>query len=1083
MYNKSTDNHPLTVYKASAGSGKTYTLSIEYIKLLITQPQCYRKILAVTFTNKATEEMKIRILSQLYGIWKLLPDSRSYIDRVTKDLSVSEAFASKQAGIALHNIIHDYNYFRIETIDSFFQSVLNNLARELDLTANLRVELNDYQIEQHAVDKLIEGLSRKDDLLKWILSYIKENIEDNKNWNVIGLIKKFGENIFRDFYKINCKRLNEVLQDKVQLQKFTDSLKEIIRRMKNTMTKQCEQFNSILSESGFDINDFAYGKSGTCSYFLKLSDGQYDGSIVNKRVQSVIECSDKWLRKNEKDKHKQSELKRVINDSLWPLLVETEQLRSEMWKYYKSADLTLQHISQLRLLNSIENKVMELNADANRFLLSDTQFLLHSLINDSDSPFIFEKIGTQLEYVMIDEFQDTSTIQWSNFKILLEECMSRSAEGNLIVGDVKQSIYRWRSGDWRLLNNIESQFTDASQRLSVRTLDTNYRSSRKVIEFNNVFFNTAAKIEYYKQYNESSDSQLADQLAWAYSDVVQNIPEGKPDEGFVDVELLPQENYQENTLRRIKEIIDDLISRGVQQNNIAIIVRSNINAQLIAEQFSQCAEYINIVSEDAFKIESSIAVNIIINAMRLLLNPKDNIAKAYLVKAYYNKILHKNSFNNDVYTETGLSADNVLPTDFMNQRAHMLTKSLYDIVEHISISFHLNELQEESAYICTFYDQLNKFIKDNTADLDAFIEEWDNNIHNKTIQANEFDGVRLITIHKSKGLEFDNVIIPFCDWKINDSGTIWCYPQEVPFNTLPVIPIDYKPKQMKGTIYEKDYLNEYLQNTVDNLNLLYVAFTRASNNLFVLGKRNSSQSRSLLIEKSLPVVSEQLCDSTYECEEDASCPITFSYGNIYIPQRKKELKESQNVFMQPIMPTQTDIHTYICKADFRQSNKSRDFIEGDSEDKRKQYIRLGSVLHKLFSSIHTVNDVNGALQQLEYDGVIYDCGMTSEEIRKLLLKRLSTPVVSDWFSDKWQLFNECTILSYDEEKHISVTHRPDRVMTDGQQIIIVDFKFGNPKPEYNNQVKEYMSLISQMRYKEVKGYLWFVYSNEIVEVK
>ena len=187
--------------------------------------------------------------------------------------------------------------------------------------------------------------------------------------------------------------------------------------------------------------------------------------------------------------------------------------------------------------------------------------------------------------------------------------------------------------------------------------------------------------------------------------------------------------------------------------------------------------------------------------------------------------------------------------------------------------------------------------------------------------------------------------------------------------------------------------------------------------------------------------------------------------------------------MQPIMPTQTDIHTYICKADFRQSNKSRDFIEGDSEDKRKQYIRLGSVLHKLFSSIHTVNDVNGALQQLEYDGVIYDCGMTSEEIRKLLLKRLSTPVVSDWFSDKWQLFNECTILSYDEEKHISVTHRPDRVMTDGQQIIIVDFKFGNPKPEYNNQVKEYMSLISQMRYKEVKGYLWFVYSNEIVEVK
>lgn len=1083
MYMHLTENKPLTVYKASAGSGKTYTLSIEYIKLLITQPQCYRKILAVTFTNKATEEMKIRILSQLYGIWKQLPDSKHYIDRVTSDLSVSEAFASKQAGISLHSIIHDYNYFRIETIDSFFQSVLNNLARELDLTANLRVELNDYQIEQHAVDKLIEELGKKDDLLKWILSYIKENIEDNKNWNVISQIKKFGENIFRDFYKANCTSLNEVLQDKIKLQSFTKSLKEIILRMKIGMKKQYERFNSILSASELEINDFAYGKAGACGYFLKLSENQYDGSILTKRIQSVIESPDKWLRKGEKDKHKQAMLENVVNESLWPLLVETEQLRSNMWKFYKSAELTLQHINQLRLLNSIENKVRELNADANRFLLSDTQYLLHSLINDSDSPFIFEKIGTQLEYVMIDEFQDTSTIQWSNFKILLEECMSHSTEGNLIVGDVKQSIYRWRSGDWRLLNNIESQFADTGKNLSVETLDTNYRSSRKIIEFNNVFFSTAAKIEYEKQYNESHDDQLARQLALAYSDVIQKIPDTKPDKGFVDIELLPQDNYQENTLQRIREIIDELISKGIPQNHIAIIVRSNTNAQLIAEHFSQTADYINIVSEDAFKIESSVAVNIIINAIRLLLNPENNIAKAYLVKAYRNKILHKN-VSDDVYAEgTDLSGNDSLPKGFMDQRMHMLTKSLYDIVENIFMLFHLHEIKEECAYICTFYDLLCKFIKDNTPDLDAFIEEWDNSIHDKTIQANEIDGIRLITIHKSKGLEFDNVIVPFCDWKVNDSGTIWCYPQEAPFNTLPIIPIDYRPKQMKGTIYEKDYLNEYLQNTVDNLNLLYVAFTRAANNLFVIGKRNNPQLRSDLIEKSLPIVNEQLKGSEYEHNEDLSIPITFNYGNIYIPQKENNDETSHNVFMQPVSQIETNIHTYVCKADFRQSNKSRDFIEGDSEDKQKRYIRLGSVLHKLFSSIHTVDDIDDALHKLEYEGVIYDCGMTPEEIRRMLSQRLSRPQVAEWFSDRWQLFNECAILSYDKEKQMTVTHRPDRVMTDGRQMIIVDFKFGNPKREYHQQVREYMALVSQMGYKEVKGYLWFVYSNEIVEVR
>ena len=204
----------LTIYKASAGSGKTFTLSIEYIKLLINDPTNYRSTLAVTFTNKATEEMKIRILSQLYGIWKQLPDSKSYIEKIKADMDVTEEFMAERAGIALHNIVNNYSYFRIETIDSFFQSVLRNLARELDLTANLRVELNDFQIERNAVDTLIDNLSENDQLLAWIMEYIQENIQDDKNWNVIGQIKKFGENIFREFYKTNSKQLNaKLLED------------------------------------------------------------------------------------------------------------------------------------------------------------------------------------------------------------------------------------------------------------------------------------------------------------------------------------------------------------------------------------------------------------------------------------------------------------------------------------------------------------------------------------------------------------------------------------------------------------------------------------------------------------------------------------------------------------------------------------------------------------------------------------------------------------------------------------------------------------------------------------------------------
>ena len=222
-----TAHKALTVYKASAGSGKTFTLSVEYIKLLINDPTSFRSTLAVTFTNKATEEMKTRILSQLYGIWKRLPDSKSYIEKIKTDMDVTEEFMAERAGMAIHNIVNNYSYFRIETIDSFFQSVLRNLARELDLTANLRVELNDYQIERNAVDNLIDNLSEDDQLLAWIMDYIHENMQDDKNWNVIGQIKKFGENIFREFYKTNSKLLNEKLLEEGFFKQYTSKLRKL----------------------------------------------------------------------------------------------------------------------------------------------------------------------------------------------------------------------------------------------------------------------------------------------------------------------------------------------------------------------------------------------------------------------------------------------------------------------------------------------------------------------------------------------------------------------------------------------------------------------------------------------------------------------------------------------------------------------------------------------------------------------------------------------------------------------------------------------------------------------------------------
>ena len=1031
----------LTVYKASAGSGKTFRLAVEYIKLVVRDPQCYRHILAVTFTNKATEEMKMRILSQLYGLWKQLPDSQTYMDCICKELQVEPTFVSLQAGQALANLLHNYNYFRVETIDTFFQSVLRNLARELDLTANLRIGLNDTQVEELAVDQLIEDLQTTDVMLIWLLKYIMENINDDHSWNVIGQIKQFGRTIFRDYYKAESKAISERMAEKGFFDHYTKTLRDLRATAKEYMAEIGDKFFSTLASEGFTIDDLANKRRGIASFFLKLQNGVFDASIENTTVANCLGNPAKWYTKTHP---RHEEIHMLADGTLGNLLHLAIEQRPRQWRLYQSAELTLRHINQLRLLDSIETKVRQLNHEANRFLLSDTQQLLHALISDSDSPFIFEKIGTQLEHIMIDEFQDTSTVQWQNFRVLLQETMSHEGSQNLIVGDVKQSIYRWRSGDWRLLNDIHSQFPKES--IMEKPLDTNHRSSRHVIEFNNAFFQKAALWEY----EQLQDMPEAEQLQRAYQSVEQLIPEHRDQSGYVNIDLLPAEDYQENTLSLLTDIVRQLLADGVSQSDIAILVRTNNLIPVIANYFAeQMSNDVSIVSDEAFRLDASLSVNIIVNALRLLANPHDELSRAYLHKI----------------------AGQGLPND----TEALLRLPLYELVEQLFIHFQLNRFDDQSAYICAFYDQLADFTADNSSNIDSFLREWDENLCSKTIQSDELSGIRLISIHKSKGLEFDHVICPFCDWQLEkQSGNVlWCHPTEAPFNDLPLVPVDYSQKGMTGTIYEADYRHEHLQNIVDNLNLLYVAFTRASQRLYVIGKRGTKSSRSAVIEAVLPSIEGMLSG-----ENDTESALHYEYGQPEIINTAHTTRHTNNVFLQSPTPCHINVQSFDSRVAFRQSNQSQDFISGD--DEQGSYIQLGSVLHHIFSTIRTTADIDDALQRLQLDGILYNNDITAERITTMLRRRLEHPKVADWFSGRWQIFNECTILSMTDGQ--VVERRPDRVMTDGHEWIVVDFKFGGEHVEYHNQVRQYMDLLRQMGHSHISGYLWYVYSNKIVEV-
>ena len=1086
----------LTVYKASAGSGKTFRLAVEYIKLLMLNPQQYKTILAVTFTNKATEEMKHRILSQLYGIAHGLDDSENYLEQIIDDLHITRQAAAEQASKALTLMVHDYSQFRVMTIDTFFQSILRNLARELELTANLRIGLNDNQVEEQAVDQMIEELTRHDKMLSWIISYIEQNIEDDKSWNVIGQIKRFGQTIFRDYYKSSSERLNTKLQEEGFFSRYAKTLRDIRTSAIEQMAGYADRFEHLLQTGGLAPESLKGGTRGIASYFNKLRGKDWsDKKCMTQTLTKCLDNAEEWSTKNSPDRQ---QIVALANDKLIPLLQEAEANRLRQWKMMVSADVTLRHLNELRLLSSIEQKVRQLNNDANRFLLSDTQQLLHRLIDNADSPFIFEKTGAQLTHIMIDEFQDTSTVQWQNFKVLLQETMSHApltshsspinsqTIHNLIVGDVKQSIYRWRSGDWRLLNNIEGEFDKTKGSVEVLPLNINYRSARNIIAFNNAFFLAAKDIEYNNERTVIPDE--ASQLLTAYSGVKQLIPKDKQAEGLVSIKLLPADDYDNATLQLVGNSIDMLIEAGVKQSDIAILVRKNKYIPVIADYFMTTRPQLNIVSDEAFRLDASLAVNTIINALRFIANPADAISRENVERAF-------------LYV-TGEE----MPTWSNDELSQMRTMPLTDLTEQLFRRLQLQRIESESGYVCKLMDELSAFVQDNGADLEGLLKTWDEEMYKVNIQSNELEGIRIISIHKSKGLEFDNVIIPWCDWRLEMPDTLWCKTDEADFNELPIIPVDYSSR-LADSVYRDDYAREHLQTCVDNLNLLYVAFTRACRNLFVVGRRGAKGLRSELIENCLPKLvadnqaehpesqddntSVWLENAVYDAPDDKTQPITFEYGELATTS-KKESKRSSNIFLQPAEQHTIHIEAHPNHATFRQSNQSHDFIRQAADEEnaplpdetslpQNDYIKMGAVMHRIFSQINTTGDIPDILRSLEQDGIVYDENISRKKVESILKSRFSNPQVKDWFSGRWHTFNEQSIIAIDNEGKL-FKRRPDRVMYDNGEVVVVDFKFGHEREEHHRQVAEYVQLLRDMGYPRVSGFLWFVYENRVASV-
>ncbi len=1065
------NNSHLTVYKASAGSGKTFRLAVQYITMLIKEPESYRHILAVTFTNKATAEMKQRILSQLYGIGHNLPGSASYYAEVKRSVSFTEQTIRHNALLALDMILQDYGRFRVETIDSFFQTVLRSLARELHIGANLTLELDTDLVIDEAVDSFLAGIEQDSKDKRNVMEFVENNIDNDKNWSVDITLKKFSKELFREIFMERGDELRQILS---QPDAIADYKQNLTAARDSVLPTYVERVKTIGAEIETALSSAGLGIEGLSSnpgkVVVKIINTTILDSDLGNTFSKCILYPDSFFRK--KDLENNPSYSTFAEEHLAPRFEQVELLHAEYTRLKNTYDAALQYVHELSLLLGIRAEIDRQSQEQSRFILADTPQLL-SKLSGSDTSFVYEKTGSFIEHLMIDEFQDTSRLQWGNLYLLLWECLANGKDC-LVVGDVKQSIYRWRNSDWNILNSIMEEKL-ATYSPQVIPMESNFRSHQNIIDFNNKLFPKAVDMLAMHYNSETGTDYPA--LNHAYSTVKQESSkaDGK---GYVyvrvDIKAEKNADSTDKIFLQIEEQLDRLTAVGVRQTDIAILCRKGRQITDIAEWFAANRPDYKMISSEAFQLGSSASVRILINALKWLTDSTDRIALAQLVWERECNI-EKTGEPFDRLMAQGL--ENCLPAAFIGNIESLRHLPLYELTEKLYTILELDRISGQDQYVMSFFDTLSQWLSRNPGEPSAFLTEWDEKLCTNSIPATDASGIRLLTIHKSKGLEFHTVIVPYCNWNVIEyqSGfrdeRIWVDPQTAPFNAIPLLPVGFSQKLNKSE-FNAEYRQEAGLQTVDNLNLLYVALTRAESNLIVLSSKTKGTSIADTLIYAL--------SSAFGCQPDEKESYIYESGQI-LPHTEKANVSDDNPFECKPTPQELSLRSYPINARFRQSGESTRFVHStdDPDDRQEEYIQTGKLMHGIFAAIRTMQDIDPQIESMLSQGLI-ETSRKADDIRKMIHRHIEASGVQSWFDGSYTLFNEASIIYRDGG--VLQTRRPDRVMIapDGHAIV-VDFKFGREREEHLHQVNEYMDLLRKMGYPQVEGHIWYVYNDRITD--
>lgn len=1069
------DQKNFIVYRSSAGSGKTYTLVLDYLKLALksSHPESFRKILAITFTNKAAEEMKDRVLLALQELEE--NPQHALMSELEKAIGVSADEIRKRAKATLQSMLHNYSDLAISTIDKFMHQLVRSFSRDLALNYDFEVETDSQPFVEEAVAQILESVGTDKHLTNILLDWVKHQVDEDRSWQI--------ERNLNETTKSRTGQGNSAFLAELEdypTENFEELKKSIIAfntSYEKELSKIAQQAIEVIHSASLSIDDFYQKKSGIYGFFKKtLESGQY--KQPNSYVRAFVED----------EKHTSSKDAAIISaiagiaDSLSGAVQAIEALAAAKHGTFLISNILVKNLHELMLINELNKKLQMVKEDHNVIFVNDFNALISSVIKNEPAPFIYERIGQRYQHLLIDEFQDTSVVQWQNFLPLVTHALSSNGK-SMIVGDGKQAIYRWRGGEVEQFSKLPEIYTDSPDEFTLerqmilernfndsKKLEKNYRSLGEVVKFNNTLY-------------EFLREDIPEGLKSVYNEVTQKIHR-EENAGLVTLHLMDgkdKEELEEQYLSSTKESIEQCLSEGYSQRDICIITRGKKEANIIVnnlngEDVGECK--LEFISNESLLIDNNPSVQLMLSALGYLSAPEDLRQQlTFLIELVHRNTEAKNrhAVLSDYTHRNGKSAlvevkiNAYLKKNVAGWNNHQLVQlGLVDLVEEVARK--LSFADWNHAYWLFFKENITRFTTRHGNDLPAFLNWWEQNVESLSLSAPpDSDAISIMTIHKAKGLQFAVVILPFADWNFKiGTAKHWLktpdsFSKEIG-SEAPKVLISTINKALKDSPLLPQIEAEESRILLDNLNLLYVATTRAEERLYILSREAVPNGNPSNVAHWLTMFAQK--------QPDHEIPICFGKQGArssYFSAEKNNSNEAENETLQGIDLTVASTTGWRDKIQI--SLEANSYLPGELMPKSRV---VGNLIHRMLAELEKPEQLDMHIAQYLNRGHI--SADQAKEIKSQIEIVFKNPTARSWFDKHDKVFVEHAINLLGGE-----TIRPDRVIINGKTATVIDYKTGAPKPEHEAQIMGYGQALSDMGYQPVL-YLCYLETAEVKPV-